>query len=164
MAATDKPKLDADRKWRYMIPISHQFYIYGRKAAGEILGQGEVEKFIERFWRINGEDTGRMYLELGKLDPSDLPGLVRAIARSSEIMGEDAEARNEGSRSYLIHHSCPWPATYKESDLPESCQSGCDVWFKSLAAAVSSRICVKTTRSIAAGEGLCVREFWIEQI
>lgn len=160
MAGNEKPKLDVERKWRYMIPISHQFYIYGRKAAEDLLGADGVEKFIERFWRISGEDTARMYLELGRLNPDDLIGLVRAICRSSEIMGEDAEAKQEGDRAYVIHHHCPWPESYKRNGLPESCQGGCDIWFQTIAASISPRIRVRTTRSIPGGEGICVREFW----
>ncbi len=162
MASDEKRKLDVERKWRYMIPVAHQFYIYGRKAAEELLGPDGVNKFIERFWQTAGEDTAHMYLELGKLDPNDLIALARAVARSSEIMGEDAEAKKEGNRAYVIHHACPWPKSYEDNGLPESCQGGCDIWFQTIAAVISPRIRVKTTRSIPAGEGICVREFWQE--
>lgn len=162
MAGNEKRKLDVERKWRYMIPVAHQFYIYSRKAAEELMGPEGADKFIERFWRTSGNDTARMYLELGKLDPNDLFGLVKAVARSSEIMGEDAEAKQEGNRAYVIHHDCPWPKSYKTNGLPESCQCGCDIWFQTVASTVSSRLRVRTTRSIPAGEGICVREFWQE--
>jgi hypothetical protein len=162
MSGQPKPTLDAQRKWRYMIPISHQFYIYGRQAAEDLMGTEEVARFVERFWRIAGEDTGRMYVDLGNLTSDDLPGLVRAISRSSEIMGEDAEARLEGGRAFLIHYSCPWPEAYKKYGLPESCQGGCDIWFQTLASVVSPKFKVKTSRSIPAGEALCVREFRVE--
>ncbi|MCL5958842.1 MAG: L-2-amino-thiazoline-4-carboxylic acid hydrolase [Chloroflexi bacterium] len=127
------------------------------------MGPGAVEKFIRRFWELTGEDTARMYIELGKLQPEDLSGLVRSVARSSEIMGEDAEARVEGDRAYLIHHHCPWPENYRRFSLPETCQGGCDTWFQTIAARLSPRIRVKTTKAIPAGDDACVREFWIEE-
>ncbi|MBI2954395.1 MAG: L-2-amino-thiazoline-4-carboxylic acid hydrolase [Chloroflexi bacterium] len=162
MSDGEKARLDAERKWRYMIPISHEFYIYGRKAAEELLPAGQVARFVEAFWRISGEETARMYLELAKLDPSDLFGLVRAIGRSSEIMGEDAEAKQEGDRAYLIHHGCPWPKSYQQNGLPESCQGGCDTWFETIAAVISPQIRVRTISAIPSGSTTCTREFWIE--
>lgn len=162
MGGNEKPVLDAQRKWRYMIPISHQFYIYARKAAESLMGTEQVAKFIERFWRTAGEDTGRMYVELGKLSSENLPALVRAISRSSEIMGEETQARIEGGRAFLVHYDCPWPKAYAKYGLPESCQGGCDIWFQTLVSVVSPKFRVKTCRSIPAGEALCVREFWVE--
>lgn len=162
MGDNDKSKLDAEKKWRYMIPISHQMYIYGRKAFEDLVGSDEVDNFVRRFWQLAGEDTARMYVQLGKLERDDLVGLAQAIARSSEIMGENAEARVEGDRAYVIHTGCPWPWNYKRYGLSETCRGGCDVWFEALVATVSPNIRVRTTKAIPAGDETCTRELWIE--
>ncbi|MBI4318280.1 MAG: L-2-amino-thiazoline-4-carboxylic acid hydrolase [Chloroflexi bacterium] len=163
MAKLDKSSIDVETKWRYMIPVSHQFYIYARQVAGDLLGEERADDFVQRFWQRSGRETGRLYLTKAKLNPDDLIGLARAMERSSAIMGEDTEIVVENEKVFFVHNHCPWPNSYADAGLPESCQGGCDAWFREASAAVSPRIRVRTTKSIPSGDGSCVRELWIEK-
>ncbi|MGB9905312.1 MAG: hypothetical protein ACPLQO_11705, partial [Desulfotomaculales bacterium] len=116
------------------------------------------EELTLRFWEKVAEATARAYAAAGVVEKGGLEGLVRAIARSSEIMGETVQVERDGRDFLLIHTACPWVDSYRAYG-GGNCQPGCDRWFVETARALLPECTVVTESSIPAGQGKCVRRF-----
>lgn len=148
------------RDWKTMIVISHNFYHSWRKAVEEKYGKDEASELELRFWELVGEDTANAYINKGKIDSNDIEGLVKGIARSSEIMGEQVEVKKDGDDILLVHTECPWTDSYEASGDPGQCQAGCDRWFETAAQKLNAKFGVKTESCLAAGDDSCLRRFY----
>jgi len=143
-----------------MIRVGHDFFHCWRLVLADDLGPQKTGELTLRFWDKVAEATARAYARGGAAaaGENDLEGLVRLMARSSEIMGERVRVEADGDDFLLIHEACPWTDSYREYG-GGNCQPGCDRWFVKVAAAVLPGCRVRTERSIPAGGGECVRRF-----
>ncbi|MCL6449620.1 MAG: hypothetical protein K6U04_16050 [Armatimonadetes bacterium] len=93
---------DLGRSLRAMIWVAHDFFHCWRRAVQEKYGEEAAAALTERFWKIVGRRTGELYLTKAGVAPGDMEAVVRAIARSSEIMGETVRVEKDGSDWLLI--------------------------------------------------------------
>ncbi|MEW6424064.1 MAG: L-2-amino-thiazoline-4-carboxylic acid hydrolase [Bacillota bacterium] len=147
------------RSLRTLIWIAHDFFHCWRRAVQEKYGEEAAAGLTERFWQLVGRRTGELYLTKGGVSPGDIGAIVRAIARSSEIMGETVRVEQDGSDWLLIHDDCPWVASYREYGAPGQCVPGCHVWFAATLAAAAPEYTVTTESSLAKGDAACIRRF-----
>ena len=146
------------KSWRAMIKVSHDFFHCWRQVLLEELGDEKTEELTLRFWEKVAEATARAYAAAGAAEKGGLEGLVRAIARSSEIMGETVQVGKDGQDFLLVHLACPWTDSYRDYG-GGNCQPGCDRWFIETARALIPECTVVTESSLPAGQGKCVRRF-----
>jgi hypothetical protein len=152
------------KDWKTMILISHDFYHQWRKAVEEKFGKDEADQLAVRFWELVGENTAASYLNKGKIDRDNLAQIVQGVARSSEIMGEVCEVKEDGNDILLIHTECPWIKSHEVNGVPGECQAGCDRWFQTAAKIVNPRFTVKTESCLANGESSCLRRFSVSSV
>jgi len=148
------------RNWRAMIRVGHDFYHCWRQALLEELGVEKTEELSLRFWQKVANVTAGAYARAASGE-MDLEGLVRVMARSSEIMGEQVRVERHGEDVLLIHEACPWTASYRAYG-GGNCRPGCDCWFREVAAAVVPGCSVRTESSLPGGDRECVRRFSLD--
>lgn len=158
--AGDEKLARLERDWKTMILIAHDFFHAWRRVVAEKYGEAEMEELTEKFWELVGRNTANQYRTKGKIDAGSVEQIVRAVARSSEIMGETVRVEREGEAWLLIHEACPWIETYRRAGYPGRCQRGCDRWFSTTVAELTPEVVVETTSCLAAGDGRCVRRFY----
>ncbi|AGL00654.1 L-2-amino-thiazoline-4-carboxylic acid hydrolase [Desulfoscipio gibsoniae] len=155
----NKRQQKLERDWKTMIVISHDFFHSWRRAVSEKYGDAAMEQLTYRFWELIGQNTAAQYKK-GKVDSASAEQLARAVARSSEIMGETVRVEQEGDAWLLIHDACPWIKSYQQAGYPGQCRSGCDKWFSATVAELASGIAVETTACLADGDKWCIRKFY----
>lgn len=148
----------AERDWKSMIRITHDFFHGWRRAVEERYGAEAAKELELRFYETIGEGTGRMFLERGG-QPGDLERLVFSLTRASEVMGETASLQREGADVLLVHTACPWMDSFRATGAPNQCQASCDRWFQTTARTVSPKIRVITESALPAGDASCTRRF-----
>ena len=154
----DKNPQQLEKDLKLMIFIAHDFFHRWREVIGKKYGQEEREALTTQFWKLVGKGTGEAYLKRGK-ERGDLAGIVNSIVRVSQVMGETARAVQDGDDYLLIHDACPWIESYQTNGFPGQCQAGCDAWFKSAAATISTDITIQTESCLAGGDQSCIRRF-----
>lgn len=150
------------RDWKTMIIVSHDFFHQWRKAVAEKYGKEEADNLTIRFWELVGENTANSYLHKGNIDAENLAQIVKGVARSSEIMGEVVEIKEDGDDIILIHTECPWIKSYEINDSAGQCQAGCDQWFKTAVTKINQRFDVNTESCLASGDSSCTRRFFVK--
>ena len=158
--AVDRQIKNLSRNWRAMILVAHDFFHCWRRAVQEEYGEEAAAALTERFWDSVGRRTGELYLTKGGVAPGDVEAVVRAIARSSEMMGETVRVEQDGPDDWLlIHEGCPWIESYRQYGAPGQCVPGCHTWFAAALAVAAPGFTVTTESSLARGDAACVRRF-----
>lgn len=150
------------KNWRAMIKVGHDFYHCWRQVLLEELGPGKTEDLTLRFWEKVADVTAKAYAKAKVLEKGGLEGLVRAMVRSSEIMGETVHLERDGEDFLLVHDACPWADSHREYG-GGNCQPGCDRWFMETVRILMPDCTVVTESSIPGGQGKCVRRFSIRR-
>lgn len=148
-----------ERDWKTMVIISHDFFHSWRRAVAEKYGDAEMDQLTIRFWELIGQNTAAQYKK-GKINPASAEQLARAVARSSEIMGETVRVEQDGDAWLLIHDSCPWIQSYQQAGYSGKCRTGCDRWFGATVEELSPAIAVETTACLADEDKWCIRRFY----
>lgn len=148
----------AERDWRSMQRICHDFFHGWRRTVTDRFGPDVAKELETSFYGHIGEGTARTYLERGGT-PDDLGKLVKSLVRASEVMGEAAHLLTENDDVLLVHTACPWMDSFRATGAPNQCQASCDHWFQTTAKAISPRIKVLTESALPAGDASCTRRF-----
>lgn len=148
----------AERDWQSMQRICHDFFHGWRRVVADHLGEEKAKELEVEFYGRIGQNTGAMYLQRGG-NADDLERIVFTLVRASEVMGEAAHLARDGDDVLLVHTACPWQDSFRANHIANQCQAGCDNWFRTTAASISTRIKVVTESALPAGDGTCTRRF-----
>ena len=151
----------AEKDLKVMWNICRDFFYKWRSVVEEEFGREKARDLVKKFWEKVGEGTAKLYKEHG-VNPENLVEIAKAIARSSEIMGEKVEVLAEEDKVIVRHTSCPWFDWAKMFGLEEEDKEGCDIWFKVTVEKMNPRAKVETTKSFAAGDDFCERIIYFE--
>lgn len=152
-----RSKDEAERYWRQMVRIAHDFFHTWRQVVAARLGEETARELELAFWEQVGLNTAQAYLANKAAVSEDMETIIQALAKSSRIMGEEVRVEREGEDWLLVHEACPWPASYRRFHQHENCRPGCDHWFKTTVARLNPCLEVHTEASIPDGHGRCVR-------
>jgi hypothetical protein len=147
-----------ERDWQSMIRIAHDFFHAWRKAVRDRLGEAAASEMELAFWENVGVGTGRMYLERGGA-PEDLDRIATTLQRASDVMGETAHVRKDGTDVLLVHTACPWLDSFRAAGLPNRCGEGCDRWFQVTVRTISPKVRVVTESQMPRSDATCTRRF-----
>lgn len=160
-AAVEKQLARKTRDWESMIRITHDFFHAWRKSVADTGGEQAAREMELRFWENIGVGTGKMYLQRGG-KPDDHEQVARTMLRASEVMGETAQMRKDGSATLLVHTACPWMDSYRANGIANQCGTGCDHWFQVTAKTISPQLKVVTESQLPQGDASCTRRFTFE--
>ncbi len=152
----------AERDLKAMWNICRDFYFKWRDTVRDEFGDEKARELTEKFWEKVGKGTAELYLEHG-IDSGDLSHIAKAIARSSEIMGEKVELEERDNEVIVRHVKCPWWDWAHRLGLEKEDQAGCDIWFKVTVQNLNPDADVETTKSFAMGHGMCERRIFLKK-
>ena len=153
---------NVERDLKAMWNICRDFYFKWRETVRDEFGEEKARELTEKFWEKVGEGTAILYKEHG-INPDSLMDIAKAIARSSEIMGEKVELEEKDGEVIVRHVKCPWWDWAQRLGLEEEDQAGCDVWFKVTVEKLNPRADVETLKSFAMGHGMCERRIYLKE-
>jgi predicted ArsR family transcriptional regulator len=153
--------MQAERDLKAMWNICRDFFYKWRESVSESFGEEKASELVKKFWEKVGEGTAVLYKEHG-INPDNLEDIARAIARSSEIMGEKVEIEKGDGWVVVRHLKCPWWDWARRFGLEEEDKEGCDVWFRATVSNLNPKAKVETVKSFVSGDGMCERRIYFE--
>ncbi len=153
---------NAEKDLRAMWNICRDFFFKWRETVKDAFGEEKAKELVEKFWEKVGEGTAFLYKEHG-INPDNLTDIAKAIARSSEIMGEKVELEERGDEVIIRHVKCPWWDWAQWLGLEREDQAGCDIWFRVTVEKLNPHARVETLKSFAMGDEVCERRIYLER-
>jgi hypothetical protein len=157
-----------ETRFKILCEITRAQHFAWREAALTLAPNLDGKQLTEKMWEITGLETAKAYLpRIDRQKPLPIQ-IAQCIAFSSICMGESVSVEErENGEAFIRHHDCPWFRWHQRFDLLHEDQSGCDTWFRTVAAelskALQADIKVETQCSLPTGGDCCRRRIWVEE-
>ncbi|HAP31644.1 MAG TPA: hypothetical protein DCQ14_01105 [Firmicutes bacterium] len=157
-----------EKRFKMLVQICRACHFEMRQAALELCPEMDPMEFVKRYWTIVGHDTSPGYIK--NIDPSKpLPKqLANNFAFSAQVMGETSyvvEGKDD-SEAFVKTDACPYYDWHKRYNVLEEDQPGCDAWIDAFVddinKALGTNLKWETLKSLPAGDGQCLRRFYVE--